>query len=401
MQVLQQLSWYVEERRADLLEQALEQLFNDAQASRQAALALELRRESNWAALVWHWCQAATFWHDGQRTGTTVEKVFQELKNALGSLYDELREETSGNWALPIAHLLCRYLVRCALQELVDSGDVSSADRERRARLTEAETITKKGLALMLSDRTAQVTDSKKRGSLGMIVYLLRIYFALNNLRMCSSLLRTVESPGFPALDETFPLDQRVTYHYFVGRIALYEDRYDDAETHLAFAARNCPMAFGRNRRRIWMFLVPVRLVQGRLPSTRLLRRYRLQPYEYVCQAILRGDLHRFDDILRIYRQFFVRSGVLFTIEKLRLIAYRNRFRVAARILNSTRIPLTALQCVLPNPQPVLEEVECIVANLIYRGYIRGYISHQKKYLVTSAKDAFPAVSRVAPDPCH
>lgn len=37
-----------------------------------------------------------------------------------------------------------------------------------------------------------------------------------------------------------------------------------------------------------------------------------------------------------------------------------------------------------------IDEVECILANLIYRGVIRGYIAHTKKMLVLSKSNAFP-----------
>ena len=37
-----------------------------------------------------------------------------------------------------------------------------------------------------------------------------------------------------------------------------------------------------------------------------------------------------------------------------------------------------------------LDEVECILANLIYRGYVRGYLSHSKRMLVLSKRDPFP-----------
>jgi hypothetical protein len=37
-----------------------------------------------------------------------------------------------------------------------------------------------------------------------------------------------------------------------------------------------------------------------------------------------------------------------------------------------------------------IEEVECIVANLIYQGHIKGYISHKLKILVVSKDNAFP-----------
>jgi len=38
------------------------------------------------------------------------------------------------------------------------------------------------------------------------------------------------------------------------------------------------------------------------------------------------------------------------------------------------------------------DEVECMLANMIYKGYIRGYISHEKRVLVLSQKDPFPSL---------
>lgn len=37
-----------------------------------------------------------------------------------------------------------------------------------------------------------------------------------------------------------------------------------------------------------------------------------------------------------------------------------------------------------------MDEIECILANLIYQGKIKGYISHSKRLLIISQKDAFP-----------
>jgi len=40
-----------------------------------------------------------------------------------------------------------------------------------------------------------------------------------------------------------------------------------------------------------------------------------------------------------------------------------------------------------------LDEVECIVTNLIFEGKIKGYISHQHKKLVVSKQNTFPPLS--------
>ena len=39
-----------------------------------------------------------------------------------------------------------------------------------------------------------------------------------------------------------------------------------------------------------------------------------------------------------------------------------------------------------------MEEIECMLATLIYKGYIKGYISHQHSKLVVSKGNAFPAL---------
>ena len=47
------------------------------------------------------------------------------------------------------------------------------------------------------------------------------------------------------------------------------------------------------------------------------------------------------------------------------------------------------------NATRVQDEIECIMANLIFRGYLKGYIAHAKGFLVVSKKLAFPAIGAV------
>ena len=39
------------------------------------------------------------------------------------------------------------------------------------------------------------------------------------------------------------------------------------------------------------------------------------------------------------------------------------------------------------------EEAECLVANMIYKGYMRGYISHEKQMVVLANTNAFPRLA--------
>jgi hypothetical protein len=38
------------------------------------------------------------------------------------------------------------------------------------------------------------------------------------------------------------------------------------------------------------------------------------------------------------------------------------------------------------------DEAECIIANLIFKKLVKGYISHEKKKVVFSDKNAFPNI---------
>jgi hypothetical protein len=45
-----------------------------------------------------------------------------------------------------------------------------------------------------------------------------------------------------------------------------------------------------------------------------------------------------------------------------------------------------------------IDEVECILATMIYRGYIKGYMSHEKQALVLSRGNPFPAIRTIRAD---
>ena len=47
----------------------------------------------------------------------------------------------------------------------------------------------------------------------------------LNTVNLCKNLIRSVESPGFPALTE-FPVSQLVTYKFYVGKLDVFNGSY-------------------------------------------------------------------------------------------------------------------------------------------------------------------------------
>ena len=58
-----------------------------------------------------------------------------------------------------------------------------------------------------------------------------------------------------------------VTYRYYVGRLNMFEDQYEVAEENLEYALVHCHKDAVANKRRILRYLVPVKLLRGRLPT--------------------------------------------------------------------------------------------------------------------------------------
>ena len=66
----------------------------------------------------------------------------------------------------------------------------------------------------------------------------------------------------------------------------------------------------------------------------------------------------------------------------------------------STRIAIADFHAALrlSGMEVPMEEAECLVANMIYKGYMKGYISHEKQTVVLSGVNAFPRpVDRPSP----
>jgi hypothetical protein len=89
---------------------------------------------------------------------------------------------------------------------------------------------------------------SKKTGVLAIVNELFAIYFRLNTLRLCKNLVRPVESRK---LHEQATMGQMVTYRFFTGRLALFEDQFALAEESLEYAFNNCHKNALKNKKLI------------------------------------------------------------------------------------------------------------------------------------------------------
>mmetsp|Transcript_24249 Transcript_24249/g.27699 ORF Transcript_24249/g.27699 Transcript_24249/m.27699 type:complete len:281 (-) Transcript_24249:85-927(-) len=271
-----------------------------------------------------------------------------------------------------------------------------SKGRNDHSRLNAAVTLLQESFSKTLNDRKELIVDSplsesgsKKIGVLYIVNLLFAMYFRLNTLRLCKNLLRPVETRN---LHKSGDMGDMVTYKYYVGRLHMFEDNYSEAEENLDYALLHCHKNAIGNKRRILNYLIPVKLVGGRLPTVKLLEKYNLREYIPLVVAIQRGDLRLFNDTLWKYQDKFIRRGTYLLFEKCKTVCHRNLFKRVFMILEKHQVPLDNVVNAMKwlGLDIDLDEVECILANLIFKKYVRGYISHSKRVLVLSKKDPFP-----------
>lgn len=323
---------------------------------------------------------------------------FEAYKNqsycvqAVVKLLQAMKDE---NWCLPIMYATC-----LDLRLLASKCEEISASQGNASEYKPAELLEKAAECLMgcfrvcAADNRAAEEDTKRHGMLHLVNQMFKVYFRINKLHLCKPLIRAIESLSFK---DNFPLAQQITYKYFVGRKAMFDSDYKAADEYLSFAFQHCSPRFKKNKRLILIYLVPVKMLLGFMPSKEVLKKYDVfQFYELTC-ALKQGNVRKFDDIIQKHESFFIESGIYLIVEKLKILAYRNLFKKVYMILQTHQIDLqnflTALQFV-GEEDITMEETHCIVANLIFEGRIRGYISYQhNKLVVSKASNPFPAVN--------
>lgn len=87
---------------------------------------------------------------------------------------------------------------------------------------------------------------------LNLVNQLLKIYFRINKLNLCKPLIRAIDSSVYK---DQFPLAQQITYKYFVGRKAMFDSHYKEADEFLSFAFQNCHKKFAKNKRLVFIII--------------------------------------------------------------------------------------------------------------------------------------------------
>lgn len=260
----------------------------------------------DWSAALNSFCNAA----DAALRGDAIKSY--EYQASMHSSFHNVFSTSSGNWLVPTLHMIvkCTKQAAIAADAEAQQNESSKAGKEANAHLQKATALLQESYSKTSNDRKEYRPDapldeegSKKAGVLTIVNVLFSIYFRLNTLRLCKNLLRPVESRK---LHEQAKMSEMVTYRYYVGRLFLFEDQYENAEINLDFALKHCHKASVHNKKCILRYLVPVKLYRGRLPSSRLLQKYALEEFIPIVEGVRTGDLRTFHDGLVKYQDLFI-----------------------------------------------------------------------------------------------
>ena len=137
-------------------------------------------------------------------------------------------------------------------------------------------------------------------------------------------------------------------------------------------------------------------MLLGQMPVESLLQKYNLEEFTGVMQAVKEGNLCKLNQALETNERVFIKWGIFLILEKLKIITYRNLFKKVTLLMKSHQISVDAYTTALRLMKVEdidNDETACILANLIYQGRIKGYISHQHNKLVVSKQNPFPPLS--------
>jgi len=313
---------------------------------------------------------------------------FREAYNCQSALVQNfnklLSSQKDDNWPLPMMYVVC-----LDLRVFASKADSAGGGKP-------GETLEKAAEHIMSCFRTCALDSkstedvTKRWGMLNIVNQLFKIYFRVNKLHLCKPLIRAIEQSS---LKDRYPKSQEVTYKYYVGRKHMFDNNFKGAEEYLTYAFEKCHIKSKANKRSILIYLIPVKMLLGHMPQTSLLQKYDLLQFKEVVAAVKQGNLLRLNEALEANEKFFIKSGIYLILEKLKIITYRNLFKKVANMMKTHQIPIEAFLAALKMMKVEdidQDETQCIIANLIYEGKIKGYISHQHPEVGGQQTECFP-----------
>ncbi|KAJ3261749.1 hypothetical protein HK103_004700 [Boothiomyces macroporosus] len=250
--------------------------------------------------------------------------------------------------------------------------------------------------AVLLKD-----TDEMKANLLAVANASLKMYFGMKEMHQALKVVEQTDN----YLPETIIVQKsdQVTFNYYVGRLYIYFHKFDKADKVLSLAMDNCLPSHYHNKQSILKYLVVARVVRGKLPSPQLLQKYQLHTYYIpLINALVKGDITHYQMELDLQRNYFMKNGFYMILKhRVTCLLYRSLIQRIFSCLQSisstptTNLPIDMFFQVILNlkiEELTFSDVESIFVSLIDQGFIKGYLSPDRKIIVfRKSGDTFPS----------
>ncbi|KAF9691936.1 hypothetical protein EKO04_010107 [Ascochyta lentis] len=363
---------------------------------------------------------------EASNQGRLGERQYLAVYDAWKDLTSSFIKHISGGalpaWAIFTLYFTANHLRRIAIRaddQLAKSkpatvsnsfsDDIVSTVAQNQ-KLEEAARVFNRIFALCLGDRNPEISESRKWGVYCVANLQFKTYFKLKAISLSKNVVRSIEAQSDLPPFHLYVKAHRVTYRYYTGVLAFLQEDYTKAEKNLEEAWEACHSAAEKNKALILTYLIPCRLItQHVVPKAPLLAESpRLERiFGPLVACIRKGDLTGFDKALAEGEPEFVRRRIFLTLERSRDIALRNLLRKVYLAggyddlkegqtekdrVRKSRIPLVNFAAALRMGGQAVEddEVECLLANQIFKGLMKGYISREHAMVVLNKKGAFP-----------
>ncbi|KAJ1900630.1 COP9 signalosome (CSN) subunit [Kickxella alabastrina] len=277
------------------------------------------------------------------------------------------------------------------------------ADMQLRAagaptgKMEEATRAINQGFSMCMTDREPVLNQSRKWGTYHMANLLFGLYLRLHAYNLCVSMIRAIRASELPPL-EAFPMSDQVTFRFYRGMLSFRSEKYHAAKEDLLFALEHCHRSAYSNKTRILIYLAPMLMMEGRMPHSRILRRYPVIKALYgdIAQAAKAGNIGRFAALMAEKEQQLMDLGVFLAVEHVHKIAVRQLlYKVYLIDGKPSRISFERFaQGFTAAGLPMdVAGVECVLVDMVFVGYIKGYLAHEHGMAVLSKQVPFPPIT--------
>jgi len=213
-------------------------------------------------------------------------------------------------------------------------------------------------------------------GQSALLNLLLRNYLHYNLYDQADKL---VSKSSFP---ESANNNEWSRFLYYTGVLKAIQLDYSESRKNLLQAIRKAPQTSAVGfKQTVHKFAVVVQLLLGEIPDRAIFRqpffRRTLVPYFQLTQAVLLGNMGRFNQVVDEFKEKFLAEKTYTLIIRLR----HNVIKAGVRMINLSysRISLVDIAQKLQLDSP--EDAEFIVAKAIRDGVIDATIDHEKGYV--------------------